>query len=786
MKKLIIYIVLLILISLPDYAFSYKEATHRALNYSVANNQNNLPNMADCLKNKLGYSSVKDEVNGMQIIKWFENAGAQEDAIPRFTNHFHEPISNKGFAGMFDPAPLWAQKAAGNQWPGGAYSWLDARQYFYRSLTGTNKADREFDLTGSFRSLGQVMHLVQDMSVPEHTRDTGHPIQYTYETWVEKVASNRTHQYRNMFNNLLANPVSPDPALLRQVAFLSGVTVPISNLFDINIYNGTNPGVSVSNAIGLAEFSNANFFSFNTIFKNFPYPAPSSTLEYKTIDPISGKIRTFVRKTSDGETMEHLAQTTFFTKHLALNKGYTLENDLIYFDYMSKLLPRAVGYSAALLDYFFRGTIKVEPVSINNSTITVSAKNTTTNGDAMTGGTLDLVLRYRQIDDSNQLLNVIPFTDYQYMDIKYPINNQTIDTTAKLFTFDISATPLPNWANDVTAFLVYHGQLGNESDAVAVGQTVLRSHPRKMTLALPSAGVYGKTSGSTGFTRITVAATANIPGLDLADGLIELVMIHRTADSDPFQNVPVTTSPANPLMYNYNRASEETGKRTLSQGQTTELTFNISDTPLPIWASDVYMYISYKKAGDPDSMAMAVGFLDISEPTPVDVFNNADKICLNSQWYNAGSAEAIALVDINHDGVAQEVDVYANNVTNIYYKASSIGAATPASDTVFTLNSPNKLYGGSSRRLGYILTDYSFNSSFTQDWVDGPSFWGEWTTTELNIGTAVKHQTDPDGKYTYPGMQVIRGNKIWWGTGLIYDNYEYPADGSSVCSWDTL
>lgn len=464
---------------------------------------------------------------------------------------------------------------------------------------------------------------------------------------------------------------------------------------------------------------------------------------------------------------------------------YVLD-DNVHFTYASGpngLLAQAVGYSSALLDYFFRGKIEVKYVSTTANTITVSAKNTTTNGDAMTGGTLDLVLRYRQAGDPDQLFKIIPFTDYQYLDIKTFGSNQTIDTTEKEFTFVLTDNPLA-WANDVTAYLVYRGKLGNEADAVAVGNTVLKNTPRKMTVALPAAGVYGKTDGSAGFTRINVSATANISGLDLADGLIELVMIHRTSDSDPFQGVPVATSPPDPLKYHYIRASEATGKKALLQGVKTELTFDISDNPLPIRASDVYLYISYKKAGDTDSQTRAVGFLDISEPTPIDVFNNADKICMNNQWYNAGSPAAIALVDTNHDGVAQEVDVYANNIENIYFKASPSGAAIPATASDYTISAPAKLPWGTYKRLGYILTDYTFNSSFRQDWVDGPNFWGEWTTTETNTATAVKHQTDPDGTYTYPSMQIMRDNKMWWGAGIIYDNYEYPA--RSMCSWDVL
>jgi len=773
--------------------------------------------------------------------EWLKEGSRLEDAgtkvgyvtgTARSLNHFHDPTKPLSEAGLSDlPLPpkmstvLWAQDPlAQTPVTGGDWSWQKVRDHYYHHLIGTDKQTRDSYLAQELLGLGYQMHLIQDMSQPNHVRNDTHmddgvgkKPKYGFETWAKTKF--------DKVNSILANNfmIVMNTSSVDLVSAYEGGLAPVARLYDTRnnlqlnttvVPNMTYILPSISYSQGLAEYTNANFYSENSIFAAerravgnryfFPYPKKSETDLQQFIDknlptiPIFDHNKTYQnfrigKPATTGETLNCIAKPTISTAkyYKALGEGQFFYGSFVadeecFEEQANKLLPRAAGYSIAMLNYFFRGKIEVKPVSTGSSTITVSAKNTATNGDAMTGGTLDLVLRYRSVGDPDQLFKIVPLTDYQYLDIKYPINNQTIDTTAKQFTFDLSATPLPNWANDVTAFLVYHGQLGNEADSVAVGQAVIKGIPRKMTLALPAAGVYGKTSGSTGFTRITVAATANIPGLDLADGLIELVMIHRTADSDPLQNTPVTTSPLKPTMYYYIRASEETGKRTLSQGQTTELTFNISDNPLPIWASDVYMYISYKKAGDPDSMARAVGYLDISEPTPIDVFNNADKICMNSQWYNAGSAAAIALVDTNHDGVAQEVDVYANNITNIYYRSSPSGAAVPASDTDYTISAPNKLYGGSSRRLGYILSDYYFDSSFTQDWVDGPNFWGEWTTTELNTGTAVKHQTDPDGKYTYPGMQVIRGNKIWWGTGIIYDNYEYPADGSSVCSWDTL
>jgi hypothetical protein len=63
------------------------------------------------------------------------------------------------------------------------------RGYFYEALTVPDQDTKERKLAETFRGLGQLMHLVQDMSVPEHTRDDGHyigslPFVTHYEQWV--------------------------------------------------------------------------------------------------------------------------------------------------------------------------------------------------------------------------------------------------------------------------------------------------------------------------------------------------------------------------------------------------------------------------------------------------------------------------------------------------------------------------------------------------------------------------------------------------------------------------
>ena len=59
-----------------------------------------------------------------------------------------------------------------------------------KALTSTGNTERDKYFAETFRGLGQLMQLVTDMSVPEHTRDDGHylgnlPFYEHYEKWVK-------------------------------------------------------------------------------------------------------------------------------------------------------------------------------------------------------------------------------------------------------------------------------------------------------------------------------------------------------------------------------------------------------------------------------------------------------------------------------------------------------------------------------------------------------------------------------------------------------------------------
>ncbi len=89
----------------------------------------------------------------------------------RFLNHFLDGVTFQGFnLGLLGaPSDVWASTQASN-----VFNWDRARTHFVASLTEQLPADREAHRVDLFRSLGQVLHLIQDAHQPSHTRDDSH------------------------------------------------------------------------------------------------------------------------------------------------------------------------------------------------------------------------------------------------------------------------------------------------------------------------------------------------------------------------------------------------------------------------------------------------------------------------------------------------------------------------------------------------------------------------------------------------------------------------------------
>jgi len=194
----ILLVLLFLLQPFNFHAWALNEVTHKDINEFIAQKQNGFNGFSldSYLKNQLGFSDgiEEDFVNTFEskkVFEWLGEGGLREDkplgTAPylRSTNHFHNPlqdISHAGFSGVLnlpfllpgESSILWSQRRLGTQYVGGHYSWHDTRDYFYKALTTDVPGMREVYFAETFRGLGQLMHLIEDLSVPEHARDDGH------------------------------------------------------------------------------------------------------------------------------------------------------------------------------------------------------------------------------------------------------------------------------------------------------------------------------------------------------------------------------------------------------------------------------------------------------------------------------------------------------------------------------------------------------------------------------------------------------------------------------------
>ncbi len=667
------------------------------------------------------------------IERWLRDGSQEEDhPIGRAANHFHNPLlswdqsycTDSWIMDIWTRIADWRPLYSNITWATGyktptekanmdsAYNpyvdppvpnnWDNARLYYYRALTRitpTGVYGRDTALAQTFQALGQVMHLLQDMAVPAHVRNDFQ----SHLTWGYSPGYwpyNPFEYYLKSHTDVVKEAIVSSPTVTMQR---------LTDFWDTGRYKDsydrqeTNPGLTVQSA-GLAEYTNANFvsdytFTFGTSdgsgqttmvsgSHQFPYPKATSADRFdKTINIhlSSGTVtavRPYYKKVRDGDTGYLLAGVSYLqfaveTK-LTVNKEQTISHleivppmdNVVHEDYAKKILPRAVGYSAALLNYFFRGTI-------------------------------------------------------------------------------------------------------------AIG--------------LPSSGIYSSaTSTEPGFSRITLVAKNTTTGEEMSDGTIQLVVKYKLAKADPFGDLPVETDEE----FSYKVVSEANNIRSLPTGASVNLTFNLSSDPIPFWATDVYLQLVYHgKLGNEDG-AVAVGFKDISEPTPVDFFNNMDKICLNGEWYNAGP-EVSGLVPAGWD-------IYSHSVGDGYLKIAPKGDTAYASPSDYTFPEGTVLPGALYR--AYILGDYDYQfnySNYTPVTETTTADKADHTNAILKgriTGSAVKNQVDyhvtdqgacdeigetaPCDILTYPLLYSFRGKKIWGPVGFIVDNPKYPTD--TTCSWEAL
>jgi hypothetical protein len=92
-----------------------------------------------------------------------------------------------------------------------------------------------------------------------------------------------------------------------------------------------------------------------------PLPA-LNLLDLASVEPYTtGENRPYRGKSGNGVRVERMVAEGIFFRFLPPFVHNVVLDDLVFQNYAAHLLPRASGYSAGLLDYFFRGRIEIAP-----------------------------------------------------------------------------------------------------------------------------------------------------------------------------------------------------------------------------------------------------------------------------------------------------------------------------------------------------------------------------------------------------------------------------------------
>lgn len=279
--------------------------------------------------------SVSDNKITPELKRFMIDGAMHEDDLPRPQNHFYDPINNKGLGGGFFSgisSKNWVNnsKEQGKiEYKLGATTSLapvDEKKIDAYSKTTDFTWDRgiRYWLNGdkemAMEVLGHVLHLVEDMGVPEHTRNDSHAGGSAYEKYAGR------HEANN-----------PDGELRTRLGEKKMYTLDsLGDYFD-----------------GLARYSNKYFYSPGSLgVYDFP------ELNYMNAESKEGK---YYIANKDDEGVKYYLAIKKNIANVAL--GYvdvSVDREPIVESYWSLLSVRTVRYSAGVIELFFKDVEKAK------------------------------------------------------------------------------------------------------------------------------------------------------------------------------------------------------------------------------------------------------------------------------------------------------------------------------------------------------------------------------------------------------------------------------------------
>ena len=422
--------------------------------------------------------------NPVRIAKLFRYGAEHEDEFPRSRHHFYDPIWDRALTigiALGEKSPNWALEDKGNV-SGQDFSFKDARKALYEGLTKPDKTARNASLGKTFATLGNVIHHIQDMAQPQHVRNDQHL----------SIVSTSLYESYTAVQRAQAQAVAD-----------SGPNTAVYTQDNPNGFASPRDFWINARGSGIAQFTNENFVSAGTIFdiyrgqpvpnSRYPLPVPTGQQDIALVDLLAEKgeslppalaldcasqtkCKVAMIASVVTDKLTNLSQTNDRASTLSLFDAalrkyakeennadrYTLQTyktDRVFtlnrfnFDAAHTfLLPRAVGYSAGLINYFFRGQIDL--VEDDNDPTQWVIENSSAEDMQ---GTFELY--YDAKDGTRKLVQGAQW-------------NKTVPKGAKSDPLNFS--PPGDAVKSGEYLLVFHGTMGQESQGDGTGAVVAK------------------------------------------------------------------------------------------------------------------------------------------------------------------------------------------------------------------------------------------------------------------------------------------------------------------------
>lgn len=481
-------------------------------------------------------------------------------------------------------------------------------------------------------SLGHVIHLLQDGAQPQHTRNDSHapplvsygrnaPNGAAYEAFTDyRVTGNAGGYINNPLRSMSDN--LPSASQLPPLVF-DGYPVPSFALpvkFFTTKYDDPGTGESAINARkGLVDFSNRNFFTTGT-YPGFrqcmppgslpctretavTYPLPENDiLDTSVYTPVqipgsiivngqSVVMTVYTRKAVDSVNpsyvdrlpSQYAGRVPVVTKStfadMPGDPPAGIITNLQYNNFIADadvLLPRAVAYSAGMINYFFRGRIKVEPPLDGLFAVTDHSLPHSVDADGYPRCSQDVP---SPIGGDPPLCTSGAI--YGFTRLRVKLRNDTAEIvesgTGVHVPQSLAATSATPGNNDprLVAVARYHRNPCYQPNLS--GEVVVDANGVVIT---PTCAAGNRTT----YQEISVSKPATIAAGDLNGST----------------SVPVS--------------------------------FDFSQDPIPVNATDLFVQVVYRGPLGQEQDGIAVGTYDVREPSYLTLWNNSDYAGCNGQW----------------------------------------------------------------------------------------------------------------------------------------------------------